>query len=336
MQLDLAVYVRTAYLVLAVAGGPVPSMFPRQPFVCQSVCDWQTELYCQRDQKMIFGAGDDAKGSNVNAKWRAIASEAALGAEHMAFGATVLGRANYAHHAYYQQAFFSLSVGFERTCKLALLVDYAVDNDGLFPEERAVRSYGHDLARLLSGVEDIATRRGLDIRKPDDQLHRDIISILSNFATNVTRYYNIDVLVGRNATNAVDDPVATWHRKVTESILSRRHKGRRRERDEMNAQIIEGLTSSFMLVHHQSETGDPIDSPYAGAIATSEFKFSKPWERMYTLQIARFVGRVMSKLGHIAQTKQVAEIPYLSDFFAIFNNKDSYFRSRRTWSIYNL
>jgi hypothetical protein len=271
----------------------------------------------------------------VNETWRALAREAALGAEHIAFGATVLGRANYAQHAYYSQAFFSLSVGFERTCKLVLLVDHAIDNNGRFPREEAVRSYGHDLARLLSSVEEVAIRRGLDAQIPATPVHRDIISILSNFATNVTRYYNIDVLVGKSTIGPSDDPVATWHRKVTEPILAARYTGRRRDRDVANAQIIEALLGPFSRVHHESETGEQIDSLYAGANASSMAKVAKPWERMHVLQIARFVGNIVSDLGSVTQTEGVSEIPYFSEFFAIFRNDDSYFRSRKTWSIYH-
>lgn len=270
----------------------------------------------------------------VNETWRALVREAALGAEHIAFGATVLGRANYAQHAYYAQAFFSLSVGFERTCKLGLLVDYAIDNGGRFPAERAMRSYGHDLATLLSSVEAIGIRRDLDAELPATQIHKDIISTLSNFATNVTRYYNVNVLVGSSTVGPSDDPIAAWYRKVTEPIIAARYTARRRDRDTANAHIMETLAGPFSMVRHESETGERIDSLYAGANATSVTKVAKPWERMHVLQIARFVGNIVSDLGRVAQSKGVSDIPDLSEFFAIFGNDDSYFRSRKVWSIY--
>ncbi|MGH3917060.1 MAG: hypothetical protein ACRDTC_27165, partial [Pseudonocardiaceae bacterium] len=239
----------------------------------------------------------------MNATWRAISHEAALGAEHIAFGATVLGRANYARYAYYWQAFFSLSVGFERTCKLALLVNYAIDHSGQPPRERFVGKYGHDLARLLSSLEEIAIRRGFDARRPASQVHGDIISILTDFATNVTRYYNIDALEGRSVKSPSDDPVAAWYLKVTEPILAARYRGRRRERDIANAQIMEALMGAFSAVWHESETGEEIDSMYGAAAASSVAKFAKPWERMHVLQIARFVGSVISDLGDVAETQ---------------------------------
>ena len=46
--------------------------------------------------------------------FQALAREAGLAAEHLAAGVTSLGKANYAHKGIYFQAFFDLSIGFER------------------------------------------------------------------------------------------------------------------------------------------------------------------------------------------------------------------------------
>ena len=104
----------------------------------------------------------------MNPTWNAIAREAALAAEHLGNGATILGKANYEHHAHYGQAFFSLSTGFERAAKLALVVDHALINAGEFPSTGKIRDYGHNLARLLGQADAIAERRGLpsNVRLP--------------------------------------------------------------------------------------------------------------------------------------------------------------------------
>ena len=80
--------------------------------------------------------------------WLALAREAASAAEHIGIGATALGKANHAENAYYSQAFFALSVGFERSTKLALSVASALDGDG-FADGRTLKGYGHDLSKLL-------------------------------------------------------------------------------------------------------------------------------------------------------------------------------------------
>src|SRR5262245_9371738 len=93
--------------------------------------------------------------------WLALAREAATAAEHLAIGATALGQANYAQDARYGQAFFALSVGIERSCKLALVVDHAVEHLGVFPTNEGVLRYRHNLRRLLDRLDEIGARRGL-------------------------------------------------------------------------------------------------------------------------------------------------------------------------------
>jgi len=65
----------------------------------------------------------------MNETWQALAREAGLAAEHLAIGISALGKANYAQHAYYGQAFFALTIGLERAAKLALVVDHALEHN---------------------------------------------------------------------------------------------------------------------------------------------------------------------------------------------------------------
>src|SRR4051812_11296822 len=123
-----------------------------------------------------------------NSKWIALAREAGIAAEHLAIGVTALGKANYAQHAYYGQAFFALSTGFERAAKLALVVDYALEHAGEFPTNERVREFGHDLRKLLERVDEIASRREVEYRLPRSGIHDAIVNVLSDFAKNITRY----------------------------------------------------------------------------------------------------------------------------------------------------
>jgi hypothetical protein len=260
-------------------------------------------------------------------------SEAGLATEAIAFGATVLGRADYAHQGYYAQAFFSLSVGLERSGKLALVLDYALDNQGAYPSGQVLRSYGHDLKRLLTQADAIAQKRGIDAKLPASAIHDGIVSTLSDFATNVTRYYNLEFIAGEPAATSRDSPIASWHKNVTTPVLAKHYGRQRRIRVEERARAIEAMMGSYSSVLHYSETGDPINTVYEGSRRTGERNAVIPWERMYVLQLGRFIGRVLGDLGHIAQAT-LSDVPYLSEFFAIFHNSDSYFRSRKVWSIY--
>ncbi len=274
----------------------------------------------------------------MNESFQAISREAALAAAHIGIGVTALGNANYAEDAYYLQAFFALSIGFERTAKLALVIDHALDSKGTFPSHKIVRGFGHNLRDLLEQADRIAAKRNVpdpDERLPRHDIHKAIIDVLSDFASNVTRYYNLDFLTGDPRTATVD-PVSQWHSSVTEPVIARHYTERARQRDEHRAQVADAMMSSFTSVVHTSETGAPIRSISAAILHGAATRTVRPFTRMYVLQIARFLGHLMSTLSFASYQSGLESIPHLSDFYRIFNNDDRYFRERKCWSIYRL
>lgn len=268
----------------------------------------------------------------MNEIWQALANEAETAAEHLAVGATALGRAGYAQRGYYSQSFFALSVGFERSCKLILVLDHAL-TEGDFPDEKKVRRFGHDLSQLLGAADAVAARLQLpgDERLPRSPIHEGIITTLSNFATNVTRYYNLDVLTGASGVEEREDPIVEWIRLVTQPVLERHYTSRAERGHLENAASIEAMAAPYMVVRFFTEDGTLIDSPGAASIRTAETEFARRWERMYVLQLGRFVGSLLGELGHLGRATH--EIPHLSEYFGIFRNSDKYFRERKTWSI---
>src|ERR671915_413029 len=129
----------------------------------------------------------------MNETHLAPAREAGIAGEHLAIGATALGKVNYAQPAYYGQAFFALSIGLERAAKLALVVDHALEHGGTFPHHKVLRDYGHKLNELLEQIDEIAKCRGhtaAEERLPRTVIHEGIVKVLSDFASNITRYYN--------------------------------------------------------------------------------------------------------------------------------------------------
>lgn len=267
-------------------------------------------------------------------KWVALAREAGLAAEHLAIGATALGKADFARHAHYAQAFFALSTGLERSAKLVLVVDHAIQNGGAFPPNADIRAYGHDLAALLRRADDIALRLNLRARLPNGPIHTAIISILSEFATNVTRYYNLEVLTNAPNAQSKTDPIQRWHDEVTALALELHYKSHQRVRDEQRASAIGNILGPFTLVIQTSENKRSINSLYESTLQGMRVEFAKPYVRMYVLQIARFVATLAGDLGTMAQSQRIEDVPVLSEFFALFGCPDKYLRSRKTWSIY--
>src|SRR6266480_3008787 len=97
-----------------------------------------------RDSSMPGTFDAPSARNRMNQKWQAVAREADVASEQMAIGSTALKKASYARPAYYGQVFFALSSGFERAAKLALMVDYAIDHAGTYPDQKTVRDYLHD------------------------------------------------------------------------------------------------------------------------------------------------------------------------------------------------
>lgn len=273
----------------------------------------------------------------MNETWQALSREAGLAAEHLAIGATALGKANYAQPAYYGQAFFALTVGLERATKLALVVDHALEHSGTFPQQRVLRDYGHKLDELLEQADEIAKRRGLtaaEERLPRTLIHEGIIKVLSDFASNVTRYYNLDLVTGDPRAAKHDDPIRAWFDLVITPILTAHYSQRHHDEHQHNARQVSELLSGHASVLYHSECGDTLDSVFEASMQTDIIEFARPYARMYVMQIARFLALLLSELGYAAYGSHIDTVPHLSDFFGIFNNSDNYFRSKETWSIY--
>lgn len=273
----------------------------------------------------------------MNSLWQALTREAGLCAEHMAIGATAIGRANYAEHAFYGQAFFSLSIGLERSSKLALVVNHAIDHGGTFPKTEEIRRYRHGLRELLTAADRIAEAINtipMQERLPQSPIHVAIIDILHDFASNITRYYNINVVTADPNVQRHSDPIRAWFERVTLPVLADHYRPHHRRRHERNARILDDLISGHSFVFYHNETGELLDTVYQTAMQLAITEFAKPFERLHVLQLVRFLARLLMKLGYEAQRHKLQNIPDFSDFFRIFANEDRYLKSRRTWSIY--
>lgn len=117
-------------------------------------------------------------------------------------------------------------------------------------------------------------------------------------------------------------------------MLDAHYRPHQKERHQRNAQLIDQLIGEYTLVRHHSEAGDLLDSVYEASMQTAITDFAKPYTRMYVMQIARFLAQLLSELGYAAHHCGLETVPHLSEFFAIFNNSDKYFKQRKTWSIY--
>lgn len=273
-----------------------------------------------------------------NSTFQALSREAGLAAEHIASGVTALGKGNYAQPAYYAQAFFALSIGFERSAKLAIVVNHAINHNGEFPSSQEIKRYRHNLRQLLNEADQISSQlthnTDTGVHLPRTEIHGAIIDILNDFATNVTRYYNLDALTSDDNVRENKDPVRMWYERVTSPILEKHWTAASKSRVKRDANIIDTLLGDITLIRSQSESGDTINTVESASYETGRANAAAPYTRMYVLQIARFISHLMSDLTFASHRSQLENVPHLSEFFAIFNNDNALFKRRRIWSIY--
>lgn len=125
--------------------------------------------------------------------------EGSLSAYALANGLDCLRRANVYEKGMYYQSFFSLSIGIERLLKLIIIYEYRIKNDGKFPDNKVIKQKGHDLYEMISTIKP---------KLLENELYKNTIKFLSEFAQN-TRYYNLNVLTGREIHNL--NPIEEWN-----------------------------------------------------------------------------------------------------------------------------
>ncbi len=271
--------------------------------------------------------GPDEIGTE--AQWTALQREASLAADHMSAGVMALGRANYTSPGQYHVAFFALSIGLERACKLALLLD-ALTETGAYPSEAHFRKFKHRLLDLLRVLDAVAERRcgaAAHCRLPNEPVHVAIVDILTDFASNITRYYNLDLLT-ESVRGA--DPVARWYTEVVLAEYASGVSEEKRATIDRNASMIATMADGTAGLWHTGEAGERIESLFDASRRTGVFKATQPLVRARVLQIHRFVGTVVSELGGSAQQSRYF-VPYMSEFFGRFDHEDREFMRRTTW-----
>ena len=275
--------------------------------------------------------------------WHALAREAEFAAESMAIGATALGNTDYARIANYPQMFFSLSTGLERASKLAICLDHTA-RLGEYPRASTLRRYGHNLQDLLLETDRIGREycTSDDARLPNCEISNAIVRILSDFATNITRYYSFDFL-GRELDDQSYDPIESWHRDVSTVVLREHLSERAKNRIQSNAHFIGALLDPIAIIRQSREDRSPIEDARTASEHAGFGDFEKPYTRMYILRLCRFVARVVVEMSDIAQQTLAKDdpedqprghVPYMIEMFGLFFCDDRYFRRRKTWSIY--
>jgi hypothetical protein len=250
--------------------------------------------------------------------------------EILASGVTQLGKVNYAKKGIYFTSFISLTTGLERIGKLCLILDFCIKNEGTFPDEYFLKKeIGHDLEKLYKKSQEIIVKQNFKLshlQVLDNQIHKDILSILSRFARG-DRYSNINYLV---KSNSQSDPIKEWNLKVDQVIFENRISQKKKDEIAINAKLAGQLLGGYSMVRFRSETEEELNDIEKSSFATGVTQAVSKYRQLYVLHIIRYwvdFLRVLQNKAH----RQNIEIPHFSEIFAIFNNNDSYFLTRKTF-----
>ncbi len=270
-------------------------------------------------------------------EWHFVRQEAQLVRHLLGSGATSLGRANYADKkGEYYTAFFALSIGLERLCKLILVVDHAIQNGGQMPPQSVVRQYGHQLEQLINTVNSVAASQSLSPahRRPSSATVSAIVSNLDAFAdARRGRYANFEALGDPNLTS--HEPISKWWTEVAEPILDQHYRGTKAQaRVESNARLIDQLIGDVTLVHHTSETRELMTDVETASRRTGQTAIVQKWARYYTLTLIRWLSAIYKEVAYKAVYKEGHDAFFGTwEFFYTFLVDDSFLRTRKSWPL---
>ncbi|OLE53671.1 MAG: hypothetical protein AUG51_12485 [Acidobacteria bacterium 13_1_20CM_3_53_8] len=262
--------------------------------------------------------------------FNALVKEAQFTKEMLGSGATQIRGANYATKGIYFQAFTSLSTGLERIGKLCLMLDYYIETQGQFPDDKYMKNViGHKISLIYQKSMSIINDRSISLNylgNLDGTIHQNILTVLSDFAGG-DRYSNINLLV---RSKRQSDPIASWFETVDRAIFQLCVSAKKKATIAHNAHIVNQMIGGFSSVLYSSESGSEITDVEDASYRTGMWKAVAPYRQLFVLQIIRFWVELVWGL----QDKAMAignDIPFLSEIFAPFYNDDSYLRSRKTW-----
>lgn len=266
----------------------------------------------------------------------ALGREAELAAQQLAQGITSIGQCDHSTKGVYLQAFFNLTIGFERLAKLIILADHAMDNSGAWMTEAQLKKFGHDLTAAVGKCEEIAHRRNLSdvkFKRPDTAIHNAAISILSDFAKR-TRYYNLNMLNGGKNQR---EPMGAWWTDVVLPILAAHQTHTQKAKTDKRIKAIGTAISDVTFVLMQDESGNMMQDVNQMLLRSEQARAAEQWVRLYVYQLARWLSAIFARVSQEATyTHQIEAFFGLHEMFFIFGSDDKYVRGRKTWSIYTL
>lgn len=151
----------------------------------------------------------------------------------------------------------------------------------------------------------------------------------------ISRYYNLNIVSGRNA-STTPEPIEAWWQRVGEPILKRHYTPAQRSGDSARARFIGDAIDSHVFVRNFDETGQQVDKSEDLALRGFANAVVQKFGRLYTLQIIRWLSYLLSHLADKgAYTDRIDSLLGHGEFFDRFRQEDSVLKSKKVWSVYD-
>lgn len=265
--------------------------------------------------------------------FQALAREMALANQIVGTGLTAIRGADLSRKGIYSEAFFNLSIGLERMGKLIFIIDYCYTNQGVFPTDKELRKFGHNLISIVEHAKKVREKYPTDdvlAQWDDSEIGASILDCLSTFADG-TRYFNLDYITNGKTKQSVD-PIKLWYETVIQPALDKHYSKKARERDELKFKALGNFGwDKVIMVRFTAEDGSGINSFDELNLHAHSVRFGNKWAQLYLLRIVRFLSALLNDLSYKAYELRYDFIPHASDFFGRFYNDDKYFKSRKGW-----
>ena len=198
----------------------------------------------------------------------------------------------------YYHAFFLLSIGLERLSKLIIIADRSNDSNEKLDASAWVKKYGHDIISLFKKVNQITSKRRLEIEYeyPNNDITNIIIENLEAFAqAGAGRYANYDCMKDPNMD--YNEPIRKWWSSVGQKILGKHYKGKslativRHRKKEIS--LIAGTNTTFTLYDEVRNEISDVSNAFSRSV---EAVIAREWACFYILTIVRWLSNVYYQL----------------------------------------
>jgi hypothetical protein len=269
--------------------------------------------------------------ANLPKEFIILSNEAELSAVALCEGLTALRKADATHKGYYTQAFFSISTGLERLIKLVVILEYAAENRGKYPDNSLLRRYGHSLLPSFRKLEGIFQKYGVWEKWQYinvDEISTAVLQTLTKFAEGA-RYSNLDILTCSK--KKFEDPVSSWQSSVGHLIL-KKYPSRQAWLGADGS--INNTMEKNTLVMFQGEDGAAIRSIADLFAQIKKAEHINKYAMRHIVVVIQVLSHLLAAAADTASREALIYVPEFREFYSQFNAPKECWQNRKKWSIY--